>query len=193
MSGQPIAPPPGWYPAKGDPPGTQRYWNGSGWEGGPRPVPGVAPGDAFPLADLSRRLGARLIDVLIWLVAAIVLDRFLVLLSFEGFGPWSTLLTGAAIVGYESYLVGTRGATVGKRALGLAVVKDDGSPVDWIAAIRRAALLAGLVVLSLVPWLWILSLVAVPLLVLAGILMIYADDRQQTPWDKIGRTLVVMR
>lgn len=30
--------PPGWYHAEGDPPGTQRYWNGVAWEGGPQPV-----------------------------------------------------------------------------------------------------------------------------------------------------------
>jgi len=193
MSGQPIAPPPGWYPAKGDPPGTQRYWNGTTWEGGPRPVPGVAVGDVLPLADLPRRLGARLIDLVLWLLIIAVIDRILVLASVGGRGALSTLLGGLAIAGYEAYLVGTSGATVGKRAIGLTVVDDDGSPTDLAAGIRRVVPLLGLTLLGLVPFLWILSWVVVPLLALAGILMIYADDRQQTPWDKIGRTLVVMR
>lgn len=35
--------PPGWYPALGDPPGTQRYWDGELWQGDPHPVPGAAP------------------------------------------------------------------------------------------------------------------------------------------------------
>ncbi len=40
--------PPGWYNAQGDPPGTQRYWDGTAWTGEPRPVQaGIAPG-AFP-------------------------------------------------------------------------------------------------------------------------------------------------
>ncbi len=39
--------PPGWYPADGDPPGTQRYWDGQTWQGGPQPIataPGVGVG-----------------------------------------------------------------------------------------------------------------------------------------------------
>lgn len=193
MSGQPIAPPPGWYPAKGDPPGTQRYWNGTTWEGGPRPVPGVAVSDVLPLADLGRRVGARVIDLVIWVVIALVLDRILVVLSFDGFGAMSSLVAGLAVSGYEAYMVGTAGATVGKRLIGLSVMNEDGSVVGMAGGIRRAALLVGLTLLGLVPYLWVLSWLVIPLLLLAGILMIYADDRQQTPWDKIGRTLVVMR
>jgi uncharacterized RDD family membrane protein YckC len=193
MSGQPIAPPPGWYPAKGDPPGTQRYWNGTTWEGGPRPVPGVAVSDVLPLADLGRRVAARLIDLVIWVVIALVLDRILVVLSFDGFGAMSGLVGGLAVSGYEAYMVGTGGATVGKRLIGLSVMNEDGSVVGLAGGIRRAAILVGLTLLGLVPYLWVLSWLVIPLLLLAGILMIYADDRQQTPWDKIGRTLVVMR
>lgn len=192
MSGQPIAPPPGWYPAKGDPPGTQRFWNGSTWEGGPRPVPGVAVGDAFPLANLGPRLTARLIDLMIWLVIALIINRFFVLV-LGGAGPLSWFLAGLAIIGYESWLVGSNGATVGKRVVGLGVVDEEGSRVELAGGLRRSAILGALTLLSLVPWLGILSVVAAPLLVLAGILMIYADDRQQTPWDKVGKTLVVMR
>lgn len=32
------SPPPGWYYADGDPPGTERYWNGTTWQGGPQPA-----------------------------------------------------------------------------------------------------------------------------------------------------------
>ncbi len=32
--------PAGWYHAEGDPPGTQRYWDGSAWQGGPQAAPG---------------------------------------------------------------------------------------------------------------------------------------------------------
>lgn len=190
MSDQPLAPPPGWYPYQGDPPGTQRFWNGSGWEGGPRPVPGVAVGDLFPLADLARRAGARAIDLVIWLVV----------LSIGWAVAGRAALTGLTVVvavlvifGYEAYLVGSSGATVGKWVLGLTVVSEDGSPTDFAAGLRRAALLGVIAVVSFVPFLWVLTLVVVPLLALAGLLMIYADDRQQTPWDKIGRTLVVVR
>ena len=36
-------PAPGWYFAQGDPPGTERYWNGSSWEGTYRAVGGFSP------------------------------------------------------------------------------------------------------------------------------------------------------
>lgn len=36
-------PDPGWYFAQGDPPGTERYWNGSAWEGTYRAVGGFSP------------------------------------------------------------------------------------------------------------------------------------------------------
>ena len=32
----PPSVPPGWYYAEGDPPGTQRYWDGTSWLGGPQ-------------------------------------------------------------------------------------------------------------------------------------------------------------
>lgn len=46
----------GWYFAQGDPPGTERYWNGTAWEGTYRAVGGFTPsvatarpdGDSFP-------------------------------------------------------------------------------------------------------------------------------------------------
>ncbi len=36
-------PPPGWYFAQGDPPGTERYWGGAAWEGTYRAVGGFSP------------------------------------------------------------------------------------------------------------------------------------------------------
>lgn len=35
--------PPGWYHAQGDPPDTQRWWDGSAWVGGPQPVGAASP------------------------------------------------------------------------------------------------------------------------------------------------------
>lgn len=36
-------PAPGWYFAQGDPPGTERYWSGTAWEGSYRAVGGFSP------------------------------------------------------------------------------------------------------------------------------------------------------
>lgn len=45
MSGNQPTTPPGWYHAEGDPPGTQRYWDGFSWQGGPEPI---SPSPAGP-------------------------------------------------------------------------------------------------------------------------------------------------
>ena len=42
---------PGWYVAQGDPPDTERYWNGSSWEGTYRAVGGFSPSAATPRPD----------------------------------------------------------------------------------------------------------------------------------------------
>lgn len=41
---------PGWYHAEGDPPDTERFWDGSQWTEGPRPIGGAepTPSDADP-------------------------------------------------------------------------------------------------------------------------------------------------
>lgn len=38
----------GWYRAEGDPPDTQRYWDGDAWSGEPIPIPPTAPPTAPP-------------------------------------------------------------------------------------------------------------------------------------------------
>ena len=40
---------PGWYHAEGDPPGTQRYWDGELWQGEPRPVAPSGPPAGAPV------------------------------------------------------------------------------------------------------------------------------------------------
>ena len=65
--------PPGWYYAQGDPPGTQRYWDGQSWIGAPQPVPGAAgPGGQVMaddnLATPGSRILGRIIDGFIWFV-----------------------------------------------------------------------------------------------------------------------------
>ena len=39
---------PGWYHAEGDPPNTERYWDGSTWTDGPRPVGGFPAAPPTP-------------------------------------------------------------------------------------------------------------------------------------------------
>ena len=45
----------GWFQAEGDPPGTQRYWDGSAWVGEPHPVPQpAAPPPPSPSAPYQQ-------------------------------------------------------------------------------------------------------------------------------------------
>ena len=67
VSELPPPQPPGWYHAEGDPPGSQRYWNGTTWVGEPRDM-GAAPTAAghqyggATLAEPGTRIIARIID-----------------------------------------------------------------------------------------------------------------------------------
>jgi uncharacterized membrane protein YhaH (DUF805 family) len=48
-----ISTPPGWYYADGDPLGSQRYWDGSQWQGGPQPAAGQYSAE-YPIAGGGR-------------------------------------------------------------------------------------------------------------------------------------------
>jgi len=191
MSDAPQTQPPGWYYAQGDPPGTQRYWDGSSWQGGPQPVPGadvgVADSVAGNLAEPVKRIGARLIDGIIWVIIAAF-----ALLLFGGDGLSGGILggivSGALTVAYEVVMVGTRGGTVGKLLLGMKVVNEDGSAADYETGLRRMYLYIAFIFIGLVPILGPLLNIVVAI---AGLVLLFTDARHQTPWDKVGKTLVV--
>ncbi len=86
MSDTPGQPAPGWYYAQGDPANTQRYWDGSSWQGGPQPI--ATPGnpmqnpigygvgtssDGEPWPNPWPALGARIIDAIIWIFIFMIL------------------------------------------------------------------------------------------------------------------------
>lgn len=45
--------PPGWYAAEGDPPGTQRWWDGNQWVGEPQPIPSAAMPEPAPMPEVT--------------------------------------------------------------------------------------------------------------------------------------------
>lgn len=199
MSDAPQIQPPGWYYAQGDPPGTQRYWDGSSWQGGPQPVPGaegaVADSAGGSLADPGKRIVARLIDGIIWFVISLVFS--LVIAGGSAFagdqpsflrGAIASLIGGAVVVAYEAFMVGTRGATAGKMALGMKVVNEDGSAADLNTGLRRMFLYIGFIFIGMIP---ILGGLLFLIVAIVGLVFLFTDDKNQTPWDKIGKTLVV--
>lgn len=143
-------PAPGWYPAQGDPPGTQRYWDGTQWQGGPQPVPGpvasspsgFATGDPFPStlpgrpAEFGSRAIALIIDSAIALaiyVAAFVVAAVLGAVS-EPLGAVAFVLVVLGMVGFTVWnhviLQGSTGQTLGKRRQRIKLVADStGQPV----------------------------------------------------------------
>lgn len=199
MSDAPKTQPPGWYYAQGDPPGTQRYWDGSSWQGGPQPVPGAgASGVADTvgggtLAEPVKRILARLIDGVIWFVISALVPGLI------GGGPFSnrvgfavafilSILSGAIVVAYEVVMIGTQGATFGKQALGLKVVNEDGSAPDYMTGLRRMGLYIVFIFVGLIPILGGLAFLG---MAVAGLVMLFTDTQRQTPWDKVGKTLVM--
>jgi uncharacterized RDD family membrane protein YckC len=199
MSEFPEVQPAGWYYAQGDPPGTQRYWDGTNWQGAPQQVPGsehaLADGFGGPLAEPGKRLAARLIDGIVWFFISLVSSLVLAGGSiFSGEQPSfvrgaiAGIVGGLLVVAYEALMVGTNGATAGKLALGLKVVNEDGSTADMQTGLRRMFLYIGFIFLALIP---ILGNVLFLVMAIAGLVLLFTDARHQTPWDKIGKTLVV--
>jgi len=48
---------PGWYHAEGDPPNTERYWDGNAWTEGPRPVGGFPSAPPQPTGPAAVAAG----------------------------------------------------------------------------------------------------------------------------------------
>lgn len=142
---EPTTQPAGWYHAQGDPPGTQRYWDGSQWQGGPQPVPGAAapgafgafPGATSPLtvqghapAEYGQRVVAYLIDMAVMLgifIAGFVLAAILGAVA-DALGVLVSLATFAGYIGYFVWnfiiLQGRTGQTLGKKQQGIKLVAD---------------------------------------------------------------------
>ncbi len=155
--------PPGWYYAQGDPPGTQRYWDGSQWVGGPQAAQGgspeagggynpVAGGVAAP-AEYGTRAVAWLVDFAIFFGIGLVAW----FLSFgDGFIGLLSLLVYLAQIGFAFYnwvfQQGSTGQTIGKSTQNLKLVADDtGQPVGIVMALVRSLIITVFYVACVVP------------------------------------------
>ncbi|HLC47829.1 MAG TPA: RDD family protein [Candidatus Norongarragalinales archaeon] len=120
-----------------------------------------------------RRLLALIIDSFIvgvpfWMIA-ILRGNFLDSLA------WLQQAMLASDIAYYVYFEGMQGATLGKRAVGLALVKEDGTyPVGWQTALfRYFARTASFLILGI------------------GVLMVAFSAKKQGLHDRLARTLVV--
>ncbi len=190
-----IPPPPpddsGWSSQPPPPPGGDAYSN-------PQAVTGwanIGTGGSVELASPGARLGARVLDWIIMIVAFIILS-IIGIASAVGVGSTSedeaALSFGAilaiallfALVGivYEVTMIAVRGQTLGKMATNIRVVRaDNGLVPGWGKSIGR----------------WIIP-AAVALIPLIGgllALLVYISltwDRARQGWhDKAAATLVI--
>jgi uncharacterized RDD family membrane protein YckC len=140
---------PGWYYAQGDPAGTQRYWDGTQWVGGPQLVGQPAGAGAglvggAPPADWGQRFIAWLINWALMVGILVVGAVIGVALSAgnEGLGAAVFVLTGLGWVAFGLYEYvyrqGTAGTTIGKSQQRIKLVKDDtGQPPGVGLALGR--------------------------------------------------------
>ena len=203
--------------AVGPPPGADYANTGFPGTGAAPPADFGTPGGFTSqptLASPGARIGGRIIDGIIWIILGIISAIPLIVVSvddfIDSFNSGATtapdinvgllFITGvintALVAGYEVFM-NLSGGTLGKRAISAKIVKEDGSPLDLNAAMMRMALYVGLAVVGIFAGvigssaLDNLQQLANFLVFLAGLIMLFADSRRQTPWDKVGKTIVV--
>ncbi len=136
MTDIPPTQPPGWYYAQGDPQGTQRYWDGTGWQGGPQAVPGsesagLAGSGGRNAAPNGKRFVAFLVDAGIFVAIYIVGFILIAIMSSiaDALGALFAVLFFVAYLGYWIYnfiyLQGTTGQTIGKKQQGITLLRSD--------------------------------------------------------------------
>jgi uncharacterized RDD family membrane protein YckC len=118
----------------------------------------------LPLASIGRRFAAQFIDgIIVWLVILILSIPIIVIASRKGGGDelatfaafGIVAIIGVLILGYVSYealMLRARGATLGKMAMKIRVVRPDGSPLSlgqaWGRAVSRAVMVHVLAILN---------------------------------------------
>jgi uncharacterized RDD family membrane protein YckC len=76
---------------------------------------------------------------------------------------------------YPIIMEATQGATIGKMALGLRVVREDGMPISWKASIIR----------------YLLRIVDLQLYGLVGAIAIWTSPNRQRLGDRVAKTVVI--
>ncbi|MXZ76797.1 MAG: RDD family protein [Acidimicrobiia bacterium] len=151
----------------------------------------IVAGSQRSLASPLRRLGARLIDAVIYFIVIFIVAIVLVLgfdVDSDDSGVAYTLAIAGlgAVIGilYEVTLIATRGQTLGKMATGIVVIRsDNGALPGWGKATRRWILPA------------VLGFIPNPIggLVVLVVYLSLTWGRNYQGWhDKVAGTYVVM-
>ncbi len=134
----------------------------------------VGPGGGPPLAGRGARLVATLVDLALVPGLPGVAAGIAVPLSLRRSASPSGALViaaaiGIAITAYQWYLVATVGQTIGKRMLGLRIVRLDGGPIGFVNGVVLRTWVLG--VLAVIPFVG-------TVLSLADAVMIFGADRR---------------
>lgn len=171
------------------------------------------------LTEAMPRIGGRVIDGIIWGIVGFVIGLPVAAQSFgealdaaeQGRDPvidinplliiGTGILNIIAITAYEVFM-NSRGGTLGKKAISSIVVTEDGNQVDTRAAFMRMVPYIAIQALATVISLFLdqgntasgfISGAPFWVIALVGLIMLFSDGKRQTPWDKVGKTLVVQR
>jgi uncharacterized RDD family membrane protein YckC len=190
MSDAPTSQPAGWYHAEGDPPASVRYWDGSRWIGLPQSASGVMA-TASDLASPWLRIGARLIDLVIYIVVGIVALvaslPFLISDDFNvndpGFQVLS-LVVGLVLSVVDVAMIALWGGSIGKLIVGIRVTDAAGvTPVGWGRSTRRH--LTDLVTFVPVAGQFISAIIG-----FVSLVLLFTDAERRTVWDRVADTRV---
>lgn len=171
--------PPGWYHAEGDPAGTQRYWDGAQWVGGPQAAQdsvvaqsvgyeqgayGAAAASATSgnPAAYGSRVVAVIIDTLIGFGIAVIIGALGFLATVVSADLGAIILILGVVVGLILFPLwntivrqGQSGQTIGKSKQNIKLVSDKtGGPVGIGPAIIRALLASVLTSICYLDVLW---------------------------------------
>ncbi len=170
-------------------------------------VPANAAGS---LASIGQRFLAVLVDAVIFIVVGVVVGLIFGATAMAGVGAFGAgalarTTIGASVVlallafGYYAYFYSTTGQTIGKRVVGIRVIRRDNQPLDWNTGIRRTLVIQISNIVGLLLALLFGSASAagsslgslVSLFSLVDYLWAFWDAEKQTLHDKFANTVVV--
>jgi len=123
---------------------------------------------ALPYVGVGLRFVAVLIDGIIFGIISSILLRVL--------GLTGTYVSDVLLIAYYIWMEGQYGATLGKMALGLKVVKEDGSPITWQESIIRN-------LVRIVDMLLVFYLVSA--------ILVWTSPLKQRIGDRVAHTVVI--
>jgi uncharacterized RDD family membrane protein YckC len=98
---------------------------------------GVAPAGEMVYAGVSIRFGAKFIDGIILSVVGFMIGLVAGLIGGRTAGALVNVLSWVLSMGYTTYFLGAYGATPGKMACGLKVVRSNGERISYGRACGR--------------------------------------------------------